>query len=140
MEVVVGFASSPHLPSSQEISCRNCLIATATTMVTWLEVLRATTTKRRAQNKSLVRHPARGLNLNRYTIQVAHACLLDWCPEFGRRTWVDDTRRFTAARFDRIFTNLLNYTHSLNFCQSIVMVRRTLGIGQVINHLVFVIK
>ena len=38
-------------------------------MVRWLELRRATATKRRAQIKPLVRHPARDLNLDRHTIQ-----------------------------------------------------------------------
>ena len=37
----------------------------------WLEIRRATATKRRAQNKPLARHPARGLNL-RHTNQETH--------------------------------------------------------------------
>ena len=42
-------------------------------MVRWLEIWRATTAKRRAQNKQLMRHPARGLNLDSLIIQEAHA-------------------------------------------------------------------
>ena len=41
-------------------------------MVWWLEILRATATNRRAQNKSLMRPPAQGLNLDKHTIQEAH--------------------------------------------------------------------
>ena len=41
-------------------------------MLRWLEIRRATTTKRRAQNNPLVRHPARGLTLDKHTIQETH--------------------------------------------------------------------
>ena len=54
--------------------------AMAIPMVRWLEIRRVTTTKRGSQNKPLVRHPARGLNLGDHTNQEAHDV-----PWFGAR-------------------------------------------------------
>ena len=70
------YPSSLHSPPSQKNSRRKSSFATAILMVRWLEIRRATTTKRRSQNKPLVRHPARGLTLNRHTIQEARDALL----------------------------------------------------------------
>ena len=46
----------------------------------WNQIRRARTTKRRAKNKLLERHPARGLNLGDHTNQEAHDA-----PWFGAR-------------------------------------------------------
>ena len=55
-------------------------------MVRWLKIWQATTTKRRAQNKPLVHHPVRGLNLDRHTIQEAHDA-----------PWINDRRLNTSS-------------------------------------------
>ena len=69
---VIGFPSSPHLPPLQKSSCRKWWFATAILMVGWLEIWRATTTKRIAQNKLMMRLSAQGLNLGSHTSQEAH--------------------------------------------------------------------
>ena len=76
----MGFPSSPHLPPSQKNSRRKSSFAMAILMVRWLYIRRATTTNKRAQNKPLVRHPGRGLNLGNQTNQEAHDA-----PWFGAR-------------------------------------------------------
>ena len=69
---VVGFPLSTHLPPSQKIVVANDDLGDGCSMVMWLEIRRATTTQRRVQIKSLVRHTGRGLNLDMHTIGEAH--------------------------------------------------------------------
>ena len=69
---VMGFPWSPHLPPSQKNSRRNRRNAMFIPVVGRLEIWRAITTKRRAQNKPLVCHPVRCLNLERNIIQETH--------------------------------------------------------------------
>ena len=79
-EGVVGFQTSHHLPPTQRNSRRNGRQSGGYSHGWWLEIRRATTTKRRAQNKPLARHLARGLNLGDHTNQEAHDA-----PWFGAR-------------------------------------------------------
>ena len=71
-ERVVGFPTSHHLPPTQRNSRRNGRQSDGYSHGWWLEIRRATTTKRRAQNKPPARHPARGLNLRDHTNQEPH--------------------------------------------------------------------
>ena len=75
-----GCSSSILDPPDHEDTCRKFSFATAILMVRWLEIRRATTTKRRAQNKLMAHHPARGLNLGDHTNQETHDS-----PWFGAR-------------------------------------------------------
>ena len=80
-EKVVGFPSSPRSPPLQKNSHRKLSFETAIFMVRWLEVRQATTTKRRAQNKPLVRPPVRDPNRGGHTNHEAHDT-----PWFGARS------------------------------------------------------
>ena len=77
---VMGFRTSHHLPPTQRNSRRNGRQSDGYSHGWWLEIRQATTTKRRAQNKPLARHPARGLNFGDHTNQEAHGA-----PWFGAR-------------------------------------------------------
>ena len=79
-EGVVGFPTSHHSSPTQRNSRRNGRQSDGYSHGWWLEIRPATTTKRRAKNKKLARHPARGLNLGDHTNQEAHDA-----PWFGAR-------------------------------------------------------
>ena len=79
-EGVLGFPMSHHSSPTQRNSRRNGRQSDGYSHGWWLEIRRATTTKRRAKNKQLARHPARGLNLGDHTNQEAHDA-----PWFGAR-------------------------------------------------------
>ena len=68
----MGFRTRHHSPPTQKNSRRNGRQSDGYSHGWWLEIRRATTTKRRAQNKPLARHPARGLNLRDHINQEAH--------------------------------------------------------------------
>ena len=71
-EGVVGFPTSHHSPPTQRNSRRNGRQSGGYSHGWWLEIRRATTTKRRAQNKALAHHQARGLNPRHRTNQEAY--------------------------------------------------------------------
>ena len=75
----------PSFAPSQKNSCRKSSFATTILMVRWLEIRRATITKRRAKNKLVIHHPARGLNLNGHTNEEAHgaSCFGAWGSNTG---------------------------------------------------------
>ena len=79
-EGVVGFRTRHHMPPTQKNSRHNEQQSNGYSHGWWLEIRQATTTKRRAQNKPLARHPARGLNLRDHTNQEVHDA-----PWFGAR-------------------------------------------------------
>ena len=68
----MGFRTSHHSSPTQKNSRRNGQQSDGYSHGWWLEIRRATTTKRRAKNKQLVSYPARGLNLRHHTNQEAH--------------------------------------------------------------------
>ena len=76
----VGFRTSHHSSLTQRNSRRNGRQSNGYSRGWWLKVRQPTTTKRRAKNKQLARHPARGLNLRNHTNQEAHDA-----PWFGGR-------------------------------------------------------
>ena len=70
-EGIVGFPTSHHSPPTQRNSRRNGRQSDDYSHGCWLEIRRATITKRRVKNKPLPRHRARGLNLCDHTNQEA---------------------------------------------------------------------
>ena len=80
----VGFRTSHYLPPTQRNNSRNLRQSNGYSHGWWLEIRHAATTKRRAQNEPLARHPARGLNLGDHTNQEAHDA-----PSFG--AWGSNT-------------------------------------------------